>query len=200
MRKFMLCGGVWVLFLAGYSGLAQNQPEFDAAKIQPLLIKADGTKAAGTALTGKKYILLYFSAHWCPPCRAFTPKLIQFYKANNKGQFEVIFVSADKDAAGMKTYMHETAMPWPAVKYEAINQSQLRSYSGRGIPCLVLINPKGEVLADSYAGEKYLGPEKVLNDLKKMLEQEKPNKTGATPKSQSGYPGKDKSGAATSGK
>lgn len=26
-----------------------------------------------------KVVCLFFAAHWCPPCRAFTPKLIKFY-------------------------------------------------------------------------------------------------------------------------
>ena len=26
-----------------------------------------------------KVIGIYFSAHWCPPCRGFTPKLVEWY-------------------------------------------------------------------------------------------------------------------------
>ncbi|KAJ9591496.1 hypothetical protein L9F63_001982, partial [Diploptera punctata] len=41
---------------------------------------------------------IYFSAHWCPPCKAFTPQLIDTYsKVRGKGNdFEVIFVSSDR--------------------------------------------------------------------------------------------------------
>jgi len=37
----------------------------------------------GEALIGKT-VMIYFSAHWCPPCRKFTPKLIKFYKNMKK--------------------------------------------------------------------------------------------------------------------
>ena len=48
------------------------------------------------ALDGK-YVLLYFSAHWCPPCRAFTPRLAELYQHMQKqhsGKLEVVFVSS----------------------------------------------------------------------------------------------------------
>ena len=35
---------------------------------------------ASKALNGKKTVALYFSAHWCPPCRGFTPQLAGWYK------------------------------------------------------------------------------------------------------------------------
>lgn len=35
-----------------------------------------GTVETATALAGKT-VGLYFSAHWCPPCRGFTPKLAE---------------------------------------------------------------------------------------------------------------------------
>merc|ERR1711988_1096091 len=42
------------------------------------------------AQTGGKPIGLYFSAHWCPPCRGFTPKLAEFYKDGLKDKMEIV--------------------------------------------------------------------------------------------------------------
>jgi nucleoredoxin len=44
------------------------------------------------ALDGKA-VMIYFSAHWCPPCRRFTPMLVQSYnqmKAAGKN-VEIVF-------------------------------------------------------------------------------------------------------------
>ncbi|CAG9862266.1 unnamed protein product [Phyllotreta striolata] len=40
----------------------------------------------------------YFSANWCPPCRAFTPQLADIYRIIRKKEpnFEIIFVSSDR--------------------------------------------------------------------------------------------------------
>jgi len=68
-------------------------------------------------LSEKKAVLVYFSAHWCPPCRGFTPKLVEFYSkhASAKG-FEVVFVSSDRDAEAFSEYYGE--MPWLALPFD----------------------------------------------------------------------------------
>lgn len=61
-----------------------------------------------------KSIAFYFSAHWCPPCRSFTPKLAELYKEAQKDSkgFEVLFLSCDQDEQSFDEYRAE--MPWPA--------------------------------------------------------------------------------------
>ena len=122
---------------------------------------------------GPDYFALYFSAGWCGPCHKFTPKLVKFYqqmKAHHDN-FEVIFVSFDKNEDDMLTYMHELSMPWPAVRFsEGWINAKLKACCGPGIPCLVVIDAKGNVIANSYEKGKYVGPSKPMEYLGKLLE------------------------------
>ncbi len=124
------------------------------------------------ALANTKYYAVYYSASWCGPCRAFTPKLVEWYNANKPkhADFELIFVSSDRSDADMDAYMAEDKMPWPALKYnkKASNKS-VTKYAGPGIPCLVFLDAEGKVLSDSYVNGKYEGPQKVLADIEKTL-------------------------------
>ena len=43
----------------------------------------DGTVKTADAIKDK-YVAVYFSAHWCPPCRGFTPKLSEWYTKDLK--------------------------------------------------------------------------------------------------------------------
>lgn len=119
-------------------------------------------------LAKKKLIALYFSAHWCAPCRKFTPQLVEFYNrvAPQHPEFEIVFVSNDRTPFGMETYMRDTQMPWPAIDFAKLpGKAALQKYAGDGIPCLVLLDASGKVISHTYAGGKNLGPEKVLADL-----------------------------------
>jgi nucleoredoxin len=123
-------------------------------------------------LSQKKIYGLYFSAHWCAPCRKFTPRLVDYYKQVERDhpEFEIIFISNDKSADAMATYMQESNMPWPAIEYDKLaNLPSLQKYAGKGIPDLVIVGASGKVLADSFVAGKYIGPAKVLDALSAIL-------------------------------
>ena len=62
--------------------------------------------------------------------------------------------------------MREANMPWPAIDFSKLaSKDAIRKYAGSGIPCLVVVDPSGKVISDSFAGKEYLGPAKVLTDL-----------------------------------
>ena len=64
----------------------------------PQELKSKEGIAALSEVTEAPLIGIYFSAHWCPPCRGFTPILSEFYKVANqeKKQIEIVFVSCDE--------------------------------------------------------------------------------------------------------
>lgn len=123
-------------------------------------------------LGGVKYYALYFSASWCGPCRQFTPRLVSEYARLKQAhpEFEVVFVSADQSAGDMRDYMRKDQMPFLAIKFDQIQREpEIVRYAGPGIPCLVLVDSSGRVLSDSYEGDDYVGPNKVLQDAQRIL-------------------------------
>jgi len=111
------------------------------------LQKASGeTVSGGAALAGKKVIGIYFSAHWCPPCRMFTPTLKEFYdELLEQGcEFEIVFVSSDRSPADMVSYMKEAHGEWLAVPHGSPTAQELKTKFGvSGIPMLVFLRADG---------------------------------------------------------
>ena len=89
-------------------------------------------------------VALYFSAHWCPPCRSFTPQLALYYGAmwgKRPSAFEVVFVSRDRDQASFEEYRDK--MPWLSMPFgedDGRRDSLAARFGVRGIPALIFIN------------------------------------------------------------
>lgn len=117
-----------------------------------------------------QYFAFYRSALWCPPCRAFTPKLVDFYKKQKRkgAPFELVFISSDKSEDLMAEYMDEYDMEWPAFHYG--ENKDIVTRNGSGIPNLIVTDAKGKKLLDSYSESgKYIGPTQVMEELEDLL-------------------------------
>jgi len=123
-------------------------------------------------LNGVKFYGIMFSAGWCGPCRQFAPHLLESYRSLRRiyPEFELVLVSNDHSPAEMLAYMKEESMPWPAIKYSELGQlEEITRLGGPGIPCLVLVDGDGRVLAHSFKGDDYLGPDSVLDATWRLL-------------------------------
>jgi thiol-disulfide isomerase/thioredoxin len=132
-------------------------------------IKSD---LSGPAVEGSpKFTALYFSAQWCPPCRMFTPKLVEWYnnfKAKHP-EFELVFVSSDRDQAAMEKYIKDDKMPWPAVKFDLAQSEKFQKFSSSGIPYLVLIDNEGKAVTAKPDNE-WQAPTQVLTEIEKIVD------------------------------
>jgi len=110
------------------------------------LLTKDGEKPTAEVLEGK-VVLIYFSAHWCPPCRGFTPKLAEWYKTDLRAKgLEVVFVSSDKSEDQFKSYFEE--MPWVALPFSDRERKAALSkkFKVSGIPALIVLDTDGSVI------------------------------------------------------
>ncbi|KAL6317618.1 hypothetical protein AAG906_030371 [Vitis piasezkii] len=137
-----------------------------------------------SSLIGKT-IGLYFSAQWCLPGVKFTPKLISIYQKikqtlvdDNEEDFEIVFVSSDRDQPSFDSYFG--TMPWLAVPFGDPTIKTLTKYFDvQGIPCLVILGPDGKTvtkqgryLINLYQENAYPFTEAKLELLEKQMDEE----------------------------
>ncbi|EDO35242.1 predicted protein [Nematostella vectensis] len=129
---------------------------------------------AGEAVKGK-VIAVYFSAHWCPPCRQFTPILKDFYEelGGEEGDLVIIFVSSDRDEAPMKDYFNNHHGDYLAVPFrdDALKNALKAEAGVTGIPCLAIFNEEGKLLRKDGRSDVAAckgGPKSVLTSWKML--------------------------------
>jgi nucleoredoxin len=106
-----------------------------------------GDKVPAKEFLAGKSVMIYFSAHWCPPCRRFTPELAKWYAEGPKPEnVEVVFASSDRDEGAFNEYFGE--MPWPALSFELRDEKAELSkrFNVSGIPTLVVLDAAGALV------------------------------------------------------
>ena len=147
-------------------------------------LTGDGEKKTLKELTDAgKHIGVYFSAHWCGPCRNFTPKLAAAYeKVNADGSgapLEILFVSADNSESEFDEY--RSAMPWLSVPLS--DKKRIAALNGyfntEGIPHLAILGPdlklinkdaRGAVMSDKNV-EHFPWHPKLVTDVDEALDE-----------------------------
>ncbi|XP_075639723.1 putative nucleoredoxin 2 isoform X1 [Castanea sativa] len=112
------------------------------SKDRDYLLTSTGLQVKVSDLEGK-VLGLYFSANWYPPCRNFTPVLVDMYEQlkTNGSDFEIVYVSSDEDLNAFNNY--HALMPWLAIPFSDLETKKAlnRKFDIEGIPCLVILQP-----------------------------------------------------------
>jgi nucleoredoxin len=158
----ILDGNAEVITVDGRAKVTSDPEGLNFPWVPPTFDEAFGTDFVNSKLEAVKrdefkgkVVALYFSAHWCPPCKKFTPQFAKVYKKLKieKKDFEVVFVSSDRDEESFNDYMGE--MPWIAVPYA--DSKRRRELSERfeveGIPALVIVDAEGKVINKNARGD-----------------------------------------------
>lgn len=118
--------------------------------IQGALVDKNGTPYNAELLKECKIFVLYFSAHWCPPCRQFTPILAEQFRIyrQTSSKAMVIFVSGDRSFQEQLNYMGKLRIFYELSQYEVRHHvmsynfqtnntyNNLRNYWGNSHPTL----------------------------------------------------------------
>jgi len=142
----------------------------EAKKSDPLFPKKlmdNKGKSVTSKVLKDKIVGIYFSAQWCPPCRGFTPSLVDF-RNNNSEEFEVVFVSSDRSKADQLKYMEKYNMNFYALPHGSDAANELKKkFEVRGIPSLVIVDADGNTITKNGRGDVSSNPSGAIADWKK---------------------------------
>jgi len=113
---------------------------------------------ARQVLSGKQ-VGLYFSSGSCPPCRDFTKRLKKCWRSvvDNGKDWEVVFVSVDRNEDEYNDYLQQLLWPGVPWRYKDIRANLKRHFRVETVPALVMLDEEGKVITHD-------GREAVSND------------------------------------
>jgi peroxiredoxin len=135
-----------LLGLLDYMKSFSKPKSLEAGQVAPSfsLNDAEGNVHSLSDFKGK-YVVLDFWASWCGPCKKEMPFMKKLYKKYHAKGLEMIAISTDKDRDAWLKAKNKLNMPY--LQLHDKNGVAANSYFVRGIPYVLLIDPKGNILA-----------------------------------------------------
>jgi peroxiredoxin len=118
-----------------------------------------------TSMRGK-VLLLNFWATWCPPCVSEMPSLNKLYQELRPRGFEVVAVSLDKSADGVREYVSKRGFKFLVLIDESNTVS--RRYKVFSTPTTFLIDRQGNIVERFY-GEYDWQDRDIRTKIEKLL-------------------------------
>ncbi len=93
-----------------------------------------------------QYTLVDFWASWCGPCKKEIAIIRQLYEKYNAKGLEVVGVDVWETPEQAQEYLNENPLPWN-IMLTGEGSEITDKYGINGIPCIILIDPEGKIVA-----------------------------------------------------
>lgn len=108
--------------------------------------------------------MIDFWASWCGPCIQEMPNVVEAYKLFKDKGFEIVGISLDENKADWVAATKKLEMIWPQMSDLKGWKSDLsKPYNVQSIPFTLLVNEKGEIIAENLRGSE------LVNKLSELL-------------------------------
>jgi thiol-disulfide isomerase/thioredoxin len=153
------------LVFAGY--LAEHLMPAESEN-EPRLTIGQAMEISGPTLDGGRFeladhrgkvVLVDFWATWCKPCVAELPNIRAAYDKYHADGLEVVSVSLDFERSALVRFLKTKPMPWPQIFFDGADTRAWENPLGRrygitGIPCLLVIDREGKLVARNVRGKQ----------------------------------------------
>jgi nucleoredoxin len=119
----------------------------------------------------------YFGSNCSPTCREATPAIVEWYRTTKAAypDFELIFVSSDRSALTMAEDVRKYSMPFPVVRFDAVNDQAIQQFGGNPTPWLGAVSRAGAPVTKNIGEKRFIEPGEIMQGITFVLgEMKKP--------------------------